>query len=389
MKRLLLLAAAIAVAVAIGGFTIGGDKAHASPTLTKTVTVTIGSPTQEFGWGTGDVLNSPVGSGIDCGTICSAQYGIGSIVTLIAYPDAGSRFGHWDTSGVCAGQGQTCKFTVPAAGNPGATVWFDCWLRVGHTCSPADDSVGDSAWLYGQGLLIHGGYGENQENTGDQPDTFIYACGDGDDDDGDGLTDLADPGCQNTQDDDEWNAPPPAPPAPPQPPPPPPPPGAPPPPCGAEGDECDLVVNDEIGTVPGGKPAAGHNCNTYTSIKWDRPRRPTRAVKGGIKVTNCADPNTLTVATSVCLQKAHQTSQGHGAWQNGLCTFDFHISLEPWPYKHYISEPCLDTQTRYIWRVEIFWLIEYDNRPEEQGTLYYPRVGDPRWPNPLGARNCR
>ena len=41
------------------------------------------------------------------------------------------------------------------------------------------------------------------------PPPPVYACGDGVDNDGDGFTDLDDPGCDNVQDDDEWNEPPP------------------------------------------------------------------------------------------------------------------------------------------------------------------------------------
>jgi len=47
------------------------------------------------------------------------------------------------------------------------------------------------------------------------PPPPVYQCGDGEDNDGDGLVDLDDPGCENPDDDDEYNAPPPPPPPPP------------------------------------------------------------------------------------------------------------------------------------------------------------------------------
>ncbi|HEX9023545.1 MAG TPA: fibronectin type III domain-containing protein, partial [Geobacteraceae bacterium] len=58
------------------------------------------------GTGTGTVT----GSGINCGTTCTAAYSSGSLVTLSATPDASSTFAGWSGGG-CSGGGQ-CTTTV-------------------------------------------------------------------------------------------------------------------------------------------------------------------------------------------------------------------------------------------------------------------------------------
>lgn len=61
------------------------------------------------GGGTGTVTSVP--SGISCGSMCSAAFGSGAVVTLIATPSAGNVFAGW--SGACAGTG-SCVVTVNA-----------------------------------------------------------------------------------------------------------------------------------------------------------------------------------------------------------------------------------------------------------------------------------
>jgi hypothetical protein len=63
------------------------------------------------GSGTGKVTSSP--SGIDCGTICTAEFGEGEAVTLTAKADAGSEFKGWSGSG-CSGT-STCEVTMSEA----------------------------------------------------------------------------------------------------------------------------------------------------------------------------------------------------------------------------------------------------------------------------------
>jgi uncharacterized repeat protein (TIGR02543 family) len=61
------------------------------------------------GGGTGTVTSSP--SGISCGSVCSAAFGSGAVVTLVAAPASGNVFAGW--SGACTGTGN-CVVTVNA-----------------------------------------------------------------------------------------------------------------------------------------------------------------------------------------------------------------------------------------------------------------------------------
>jgi len=63
------------------------------------------------GGGTGRVTSAP--TGIECGTICTAQFAATTKLTLTAKPDPGAVFKGW--TGACAGDGPTCKLTVAAA----------------------------------------------------------------------------------------------------------------------------------------------------------------------------------------------------------------------------------------------------------------------------------
>ena len=63
------------------------------------------------GSGGGAVTSSP--SGIDCGTVCSADFAEGIVVTLSAAPSAGSTFDGWNGA-ACSGTG-TCVVTMSTA----------------------------------------------------------------------------------------------------------------------------------------------------------------------------------------------------------------------------------------------------------------------------------
>jgi hypothetical protein len=64
------------------------------------------------GTGIGRVISSP--SGIDCGRLCSANFALGSDISLQALPDASSTFIGW--SGLCQGT-ETCVLRLSAAGS--------------------------------------------------------------------------------------------------------------------------------------------------------------------------------------------------------------------------------------------------------------------------------
>ena len=90
------------------GITQGGDvygifiTPSDTPALKYILTVT------KAGTGTGKITSSP--SGIDCGSVCSAEYDQGTVVTLTPVPDTGSIFAGWSGGG-CTGNG-ICVTTV-------------------------------------------------------------------------------------------------------------------------------------------------------------------------------------------------------------------------------------------------------------------------------------
>ncbi|MEY4229873.1 MAG: hypothetical protein RLZZ362_722, partial [Actinomycetota bacterium] len=73
------------------------------------------------GAGSGRVVSSP--GGVDCGSLCVGSFEHGTLVSLAAVPDQGSRFAGW--SGACSGPG------------PGCSVSMDAAITVGVTFSPA------------------------------------------------------------------------------------------------------------------------------------------------------------------------------------------------------------------------------------------------------------
>ncbi|MEW6331755.1 MAG: InlB B-repeat-containing protein [Pseudomonadota bacterium] len=67
--------------------------------------------------GSGTVMSSP--AGINCGTACSAIYASGTSVTLTATAASGYSFAGW--SGACRGKKPSCRVSMKAARNVGAT----------------------------------------------------------------------------------------------------------------------------------------------------------------------------------------------------------------------------------------------------------------------------
>jgi hypothetical protein len=69
-----------------------------------TVTVTVGDSAtltiSKYGDGSGTVTSNP--TGIDCGTDCQHDYVLGTVVNLLAEPDAGSQFTGWSGDADCA-----------------------------------------------------------------------------------------------------------------------------------------------------------------------------------------------------------------------------------------------------------------------------------------------
>src|SRR5262249_14505746 len=94
-------------------YTVGDGRGE---TATATVSVDVATYTLEVTkTGNGTVTSSP--GGIDCGAKCSADFTIGSVVTLVAHPDPGWTLGGW--SGECTGTGP-CTVTMDAAKSVGA-----------------------------------------------------------------------------------------------------------------------------------------------------------------------------------------------------------------------------------------------------------------------------
>src|SRR3989442_1312445 len=99
-------------------FNAAGDSAYSNEAC-GTTPQTSGLAVVRAGTGSGTVTSSP--SGITCGPTCSANYNSGTVVTLTATPDTGSRFSGWSGGG-CSGTG-TC--TVTMSGTVTLTATFD------------------------------------------------------------------------------------------------------------------------------------------------------------------------------------------------------------------------------------------------------------------------
>jgi hypothetical protein len=102
------------------GACTGTGSCTVSMTAAKSVTATFNLQTftltaTKSGTGSGTITSSP--AGINCGSTCSANYTVGTSVTLTATAGSGSTFAGW--SGACTGTG-ACVVTVDAAKSVGA-----------------------------------------------------------------------------------------------------------------------------------------------------------------------------------------------------------------------------------------------------------------------------
>jgi hypothetical protein len=107
------------------------------------------------GEGAGAVRSSP--AGIDCGTSCSASYGLYTAVTLTASASAGSSFTGW--SGACSGAKPTCTVAMAAARQVTATfqpgTWYPLDVLVSESgiCNPPPGCLPGSTCI----ALCYGG----------------------------------------------------------------------------------------------------------------------------------------------------------------------------------------------------------------------------------------
>jgi fibronectin type III domain protein/List-Bact-rpt repeat protein len=81
-----------------------GDDPQGEPQLPTTITVEF--KLRKGGSGSGRITATK----LDCGTVCSANYGFGKPITLTANPDDGSLFDGWN--GVCAKTQTTCTLAA-------------------------------------------------------------------------------------------------------------------------------------------------------------------------------------------------------------------------------------------------------------------------------------
>jgi List-Bact-rpt repeat protein len=85
--------------------------AASSVTANFTAVPPVALSISKSGIGSGTVTSAP--AGINCGTACSADFAVGTSVTLTAAPTGMSSFNIW--SGACTGSGSTCTLTMDAA----------------------------------------------------------------------------------------------------------------------------------------------------------------------------------------------------------------------------------------------------------------------------------
>ncbi len=184
--------------------------------------------------GNGTITSQP--SGINCGSSCAHAYVFGTIVTLTATPDSGYQFSGWGGSAASCGTNITCSVAVSgytsvtatfslinsnqgtlivAPPTNGSVVSDDGKIACGATCQASYDN-GTSVMLQAvpeiSGGVVYtvGSWGGAASSCGsnttcsvtvsgttDVSVTFVAIpqCSDGIDNDTDGKTDAADPGC--------------------------------------------------------------------------------------------------------------------------------------------------------------------------------------------------
>ena len=115
------------------------------------------------GGGSGNVTSDPAGIDLDAGDT-SFDYDVGTPITLTAAADAGSSFVSW--TGVCAGQGEECTFTIANATTVTATFELSFTLDVSVVAGGAaagsvtsdlpgiDTAEGDTSEDYVSGTVV-------------------------------------------------------------------------------------------------------------------------------------------------------------------------------------------------------------------------------------------
>jgi len=120
------------------------------------------------GAGAGRVVSAP--GGVDCGSTCVGSFVDGTLVSLAATPDPGSRFAGW--SGACSGTGPGCSVSMDAALTVGATFepatcasvsssgrlgfWQGSGSAAGVTGPTLTGSVGYGTGFVGNGFVFDG-----------------------------------------------------------------------------------------------------------------------------------------------------------------------------------------------------------------------------------------
>jgi hypothetical protein len=116
--------------------TLNGADANVTATFQENAPLQVALTVSLVGSGVGTITSAP--AGITCGATCSAEYDVGTPVTLTATPASGSTFTGWE--GSCSGTG-TCTVTLSAATSVSAR--FDIVIpQYTITVAPAGNGSG-------------------------------------------------------------------------------------------------------------------------------------------------------------------------------------------------------------------------------------------------------